>query len=202
MTTSPDLCSCKVGRTIERYDLAGMDDAIVRRREEDDESLRALAEFLNTRVLRRAIERHADRDVLADPESILSRLTGSQDAGRAAEMRERLRGAGVPVDEVTDDFVSHQTVRSHLNGCLDVETGRSRATDVEDVANLIEWARARDEDIIDRAIARLRESGELDVGETNVIHSVRVICEECGESHRVQELLDAEGCGCGDAAVA
>jgi hypothetical protein len=202
MTATRGQCSCKVGRTIERYDLAGTGDAIIRRREEDDESLRALAEFVNTRVLRRAIERHAGRDVLADPASLLSRLTGGDDAGKTAETHERLRAAGVPIDRVTDDFVSHQTVRSHLNGCLDMETGRSPATDVEDVANLIEWARTRDEEVIDRAIARLRESEEFDIGDTNVIHSVRVICEDCGESHRVQELLDAGGCACQDASTA
>lgn len=193
-------CSCKVGRVIEQYELAGLDDEIVRRREEEDESLRALAEFLNTRLLKRLIERQADREVLADATSIYSQLTNGDDAGKTAEMRERLITAGVPVDEVTDNFVSHQTVRSHLNTCLDMETGRSQATDLEEVANLIEWARTRDEEIIERALSRLRESGELDIGETNVIHSVRVICEKCGQSHRLQELLDARECQCCDMA--
>ena len=85
----------------------------------------------------------------------------------------------------------------HLNGCLDVDTGRSRATDVEEVADPIEWARSRDERIIDRGVSRLRESGELDIGETNVVHSVRVICEDCGRSHRVRELLDGRRRECG-----
>lgn len=78
-----------------------------------------------------------------------------------------------------------------------MDTGRSRATDVEEVADPIEWARSRDERIIDRAVSRLRESGELDIGETNVVHSVRVICEDCGRSHRVRELLDGRRRECG-----
>jgi DNA-binding transcriptional ArsR family regulator len=187
---------------IEQYELAGSDDEIVRRREEENESLRALAEFVNTRILQRAIERHADQGVLADATSIYAQLTDGNDAGKTAEIRERLTAVGVPVEELTENFVSHQTIRSHLNSCLDMETGRSQATDIEEVENLIEWARTRDEEIIDRAISRLRESGKLDIGETSVIHSVRVICEECGQSHRLQELLDAEGCECSDTATA
>jgi hypothetical protein len=183
---------------IDQYELAGLDDEIVRRRQKEDESLRALAEFVNTRLLKRAIEHHADRDVLADATSIYTQLTNGDDAGKTAEIRERLTTAGIPVDEVTDNFVSHQTVRSHLNTCLDIETGRSQATDIDDVENLIEWARTRDEEIIERALSRLRESGELNIGEPNVIHSIRVICEECGQSHRLQELLDTRECRCRD----
>jgi hypothetical protein len=78
-----------------------------------------------------------------------------------------------------------------------MDTGRSGATDPEEVADLIEWARSRDERIIDRAVSRLRESGHLQIGETNVIHSVRVICEACGRSHRLHELLNDQQCECG-----
>jgi hypothetical protein len=202
MTADQRRCSCKVGRTIEQYGLAGLDDEVERRRDEEDESLRSLAEFVNTQVLQRAIDRHADREVLADAASIYSQLTDGSDAGQTTEIRRRLTTAGVPVDEVSDSFVSHQTVRSHLQTCLDMETGRSQATDIEDVEKLIEWARSRDEEIIDRAISRLRDSGELDIGQTNVIHSVRIICEECGQSHRLQDLLDAEGCECGGTSAA
>lgn len=189
-------CSCKVGRVTQKYDLAGVYDEVGRRREQEDDSLRTLAEFVNTCVLRRTIETHADREVLVDAASVYSTLTNGADAGAVAETRERLATAGVPVEEVTDDFVSHQTVRAHLNSCLDMDTGRSGATDPEEVADLIEWARSRDERIIDRAVSRLRESGHLQIGETNVIHSVRVICEACGRSHRLQELLNDQQCEC------
>jgi len=201
MAVAQSRCSCKVGRVIDEYELGGLHDEIVRRREEDDESLRALAEFVNTRILRQAIDRQADRDILSDAASIYSQLTNGDDAGKTAEIRTRLETVGIPVEEVTDNFVSHQTVRSHLNSCLDIETGRSQATDVEDIANLIEWARTRDEEIIERAISRLQESGKIDIGETNVIHSVRVICEDCGQSHRLQDLLDGAGCQCDETAA-
>jgi len=202
MSVGQNYCSCKVGRVLEQYDLAGVNDEIVRRREEADESLRGLAEFVNTQLLQQAIAQHADREVLADAASIYSQLTNGDDAGKTAEIRERLTAAGVPVDEVTGSFVSHQTVRSHLNDCLDMETGRSGVTDIEEVGNLIEWARTRDEEIIERALSRLRESGELDIGNPNVIHSVRVICDECGQSYRLRELLDTQGCQCNDTSTA
>jgi hypothetical protein len=190
-------CSCKVGRVLEKHDLEGVYDGIVRRREQDGDSLRTLADFVNSRILDRVIEEHADRTVLADAESVYSKLTNGVDAGRRTEMRERLTTAGVPVEEVTADFVSHQTVRAHLNSCLNMETSRSQAEDVAEVADLIEWARNRDERIIDRAIARLRRSGQIETGETSIIHSVRVLCEECGRSYRLQDLLEQRRCECG-----
>jgi hypothetical protein len=167
------------------------------RRDRDDASLRDLADFANTRVLEAAIEDHAERGVLADADSIYRALNGDGDSGKATELRDRLDDVGVPVEEVRDDFVSHQTVRKHLNECLDVDTGRSPTTDVREATNLIEWARSRDEQIIDRTLSRLRRSGALDVGELTVVHSVRVMCEDCGRSYRLQSLLDDGGCSCG-----
>lgn len=201
MSVVPNCCSCKVGRVLEQYELTGLHDEIVRRREKEDESLRGLEEFVNTRILRRAIEQHAERDPLVEAGSIYQQLTNGEDAGERAEIRERLSRAGVPTDEITGDFVSHQTVRSHLNSCLGIDTERSRAMDIESVENLAEWARTRNEEIIERALSRLHESGELDIGEPNVIHSVRVLCEECGQSLRLQDLLDTQECRCSDTAT-
>lgn len=192
-----DQCSCKVGRVIEKYDMSRLDEEIRDRRDRENASLRDLADFVNVRVLRQAIDDHAERDVLADAESIYETVHGEGDSGRAAELRDRLDAVGVPVEEVTGDFVSHQTVRKHLNSCLDVDTARSPTTDVSEATNLIEWARSRDEKIIDRTLTRLRRSGDLDVGELNVIHSIRVMCEDCGRTYRLQSLLDDGGCQCG-----
>jgi len=189
-------CSCKVGRGIDEYRLRHLDEDLTRLREDDNTSLRELADFVNTRVLERALV-DAGAEVAGDAGAVYEALTGEDiSAGRRTETRRRLENATVPVSEVESDFVSHQTVRDHLRDCLGLETGRNPTTDTDEAAKLIEWARGRDERIIDHTLARLRDAGTLDVGSIDVTHSVRVICGDCGTSYRVDELLERGECDC------
>lgn len=181
---------------MEAYDLAMLDDDVARRRE-DGASLRDLAEFVNVAVLERALA-DAGAEIAGDPRSVYEALTdGDAGPGRRSAVRQQLDRAGVPVEDVESDFVSHQTVRDHLKDCLGMDTGRRATTDVDDAADLIGWARDRNETIVDDTLARLRSADELDTGPLDVTHSVRVTCEDCGASYRVADLLERRTCRCG-----
>jgi hypothetical protein len=189
-------CSCKVGRNVDKYGLRYLDEDLRRRREEDGESLRDLAAFVNARILDRAMAT-ARAEVVGDAPAVYEALTGDDvGSARRAEVRRQLETTGVPVEDVERDFVSHQTVSDHLGRCLDVDTGRDATTDPDEAAELIGWARDRDEQIIDRTLARLRRADALDTGPLDVTVSVRVTCERCGATHRVDELLERGGCDC------
>lgn len=191
-----DHCGCKVGRAIDAYGLRGLDAELRDRRERDDLSLRALADVTNTRILGAAME-NADVDVVGDPSSVYEALTGDDVAPeRRADVRDQLNYAGIDVTGVTDDFVSHQTVRAHLADCLDIDTSRQGVTDITEGREVIEWARGRDEHIVDQTLEQLRRNGELDVGSLAVTHSVRITCTVCGSSYPVEELLDRGRCAC------
>ena len=98
---------------------------------------------------------------------------------------------------MTSDFVSYQTVRTHLRDCLDVETGRDSSLSIADAEGTIEWARSRSEGIVGRTIERLRDAGGVRAGSVEVSHVVRVSCVDCGGSYPVETFLDRGGCDCG-----
>lgn len=194
--SSSEACDCKVGRSIETYGLDDLDEQLRRERADADASLRSLADLVNTQILRAALAT-ADADVVGDAESVYGALTGeSVPPERRADVRDQLQFAGVDVDDVESSFVSHQTVRSHLRECLSVDTGRDGVGTVEEGREVIEWARRRDEEIIDRTLSRLRRVDELAIGELEVTHAITVTCADCDDSYRVTELLDRGGCTC------
>ena len=94
-------------------------------------------------------------------------------------------------------FVSYQTVRTHLKECLGVETNRESRLTVADARGTIEWARSRSEGIVERTLERLASADEIDAGDVDVTHVVRVDCSRCGTTAPVDEFVDGGGCNCG-----
>lgn len=196
MTTSADDPCCKVGRNIQRYELEGLNDELRERREGADASLRALADHVNERILSVAMNR-ASVNVVGDAASVYEVLTGEDvDPGRRADVRDQLLFAEVDLETVTDDFVSHQTIKTHLTDCLDIDTSRTGVESLSEAREVIEWARSRDEEIIEKTLARLRRIDELETGDLDVTHSISVHCEDCGAVYRMEELLDGGHCKC------
>lgn len=194
MTSESTTACCKVGRAIASYDLFEFD-AELRRQRERGLSLRDLAAFTNTRMLERALA-DAGADVVGDPDSLYRALTDAADTGTRVEVESTLDREGVDVEALRDAFVSHTTVKTHLNDCLDVATDRELSVDPEAERGTIEWARTRSERVIEESLSRLRRAGELDTGPLAVAGTVRVTCEDCGRSYRLHDLLDAGGCDC------
>ncbi|WP_135663334.1 rod-determining factor RdfA [Halorhabdus rudnickae] len=197
-----DGCSCKVGRVADRYTLGGLDEEL-RRRYTAEASLRDLETFVNERILRTAIEQageavpalvSSDRGIGALYE-VLRDEEGTA-AAEQARLVTRLEQAGVDVDAVTDDWISHATIRTHLNDCLSVDTAREASITPEGAINTVEWARSRSESVVSETVQRLKNADVVEVTEPDVSVSVRITCEACGRSYAVQDLLDAGGCDC------
>ena len=186
---------CKIGRDCAKYDLSGLDEDLCRRRA-DGASLRDLQGFVNERVLERALA-EADADVVGEPENIYRLLRDEEvSSGRQAELRSRLDRAGIDIEAVEKDFVSHQTVRDHLKECLDVDTSRRSCIDVERATRNINWAESRSKAVIEQTLDQLRGAGQLATDDLELTQTVRVTCTGCGETYRVAELLDRGGCEC------
>lgn len=195
VTPAPD-CDCKVGRLRAEYDLPALDERIRRRRQEEEESLRDLASFVNTRALEKVIE-SADLDIVGDPQSVYRALT-SEDVQpeRTVRIRNTLIDANIDLESLTTDFVSYQTIRTHLNDCLNIDTSRSGVETVGEARSLVEWTRSRDERVIDAALRRLGRNGELSAGDISVTTTVVVTCGDCGVTKPVEEFLEHNGCDC------
>jgi hypothetical protein len=195
MSEHGDEPCCKITRVARAYQVRDVDAKLLQQREQEA-SLRELAIFFNKRILSKALD-GATQEVIGDAETIYAVLMDDDaDRARQAELRSKLARYGVDVDDVRQDFVSHQTVRNHLNGCREIDTGREPDLDLESGRKTIEWAQARSEGVIEQTIERLRNAGEVADTRTEVTQSVRVACSACGRSYRIEEFLQQGGCGC------
>ncbi|WP_181684845.1 rod-determining factor RdfA [Halorhabdus salina] len=197
-------CSCKVGRVAERYDLIALD-ADVQDRHDAGASLRELATVVNKQMLRTAVERAGgDASTLVSSEqgvdALFDVLNGGEETTETERVRvkTRLEQAGVDIETVTDDWISHATIKNHLNDCLSVDTSREPSITESDAINTVEWARARSENVVAETIQRLQNAGLLEIDAPATSVTVRITCEDCGRSYSVRDLLDAEGCACMD----
>ncbi|MFA9418252.1 rod-determining factor RdfA [Natrinema sp. HArc-T2] len=202
----PAGCSCKIGRNIETYGLEELNADLVEKRREADASLRTLAAHCNRRLLEAALVTadvdvtdavfgavHGD-DVVELVYDALSNDDASPDT--AARVRTRLEQQGIDIETIESDWVTHPTVRSHLNECLDIDTSRSGTITVEDARNTIEWARTQCTEIISRTITRLENAGLVTIGTPSVSVTVRITCMDCGERYRPTDLLTERTCAC------
>lgn len=201
-----DRCSCKVGRAAGRYGLDRLDDDLLQRRREGDESLRALADHVNRRILAAALD-DTDLDgtagvygAVTDEEAVSAvyRALAGDDAEpeRTARVRTRLEQAGVDVDAVTDDWVTHPTVRHHLRECLEVDTARDGTITLDDAVDTTEWARARCARVVARTFERLDDAGLVTTESRDVSVTIQVTCTACGNSYRPTSLVERGGCAC------
>lgn len=194
-STGSDRC-CKVGRVAARYGLDGLDGALVDRHDDGD-SLRSLAAFVNEEVFVAAIE-DVDLRTVEDADALFDLFTDdSADAGRLTALRDRLERSGVDVAGLERSFVSHQTVKSHLNDCLGVDTAREGSITVEDAYGVIDWNRSRTAAVAEEKVDRLRDADVVDVGPVDVSVVVRVTCESCGRTHHLDDVLRDSACDCG-----
>lgn len=185
----------KICSAISKYALETLNDEL-RNRHSNGESLRNLATFVNQQILEAAMSR-ASISVISDPESLYKILTGDEvGMGRRAEIETTLHQAGVDVTEIKEDFVSHQTVKHHLNQELSVDTSRETFLTIKDAISRIDWSQSRNEAVIRNTLSQLEALDELETNEYTVSTSVRVSCEECGKTYYLHEFLDNGGCSC------
>lgn len=187
---------CKVDRVAERRGLSGLDDRL-RRRRADGESLRDLAHVHNRAVLGAAM-RAAGMDPLDGEVANLHRLLTDEavSSGERVDAEARLRRNGVDPAAVRDDFVSHATIRTHLNDCLDVSTSRERAPSVDNARTTVLKLLSRTESVARRTVERLADRDVLVLPDPSVSVSLRVACGECGDEYAFPELLERGGCSC------
>lgn len=206
MSHATDVCSCKVGRGIERYGLDDLDAELVRRRREADASLRELADYTNRRILGAALDSASvDLDdalygAVDDEDAVgvlYQALAGSETpTERVARVRTRLVQQGVDIETIQSDWVTHTTVRSHLRECLEVDTSREASITPDDGRDTIEWARNRCANIVGETLERLRRADLLATGPLETSVTIQVTCSDCGATYRPGRLISERACDC------
>ncbi|SNZ16917.1 hypothetical protein SAMN06269185_2813 [Natronoarchaeum philippinense] len=194
-------CGCKVGRIIDQYDLAALNDDLVADwtgARGERRSLRQLAHEVNRRVLRSAMDEAAMEYRDGELENIYRILTDDDvSSGSRTETRRELEHASVPIEQVERDFVSHQTVHTHLTDCLAASIEEPDADErIENARDTVRALQNRTVAVTDDTIGRLDNADALSIGEYSVLVDVTVVCEDCGSHYTVGELLDAGACDC------
>lgn len=188
--------NCKIDRVARKWELEDLDDRLLERREAGA-SLRDLETDYNRRVLRAAMEDAGIETLEGEVENLYRLLTDDDvSVGTRVEAQSRLERNGIDPGSMEDDFVSYQTVRTHLNDCLDVDTRRNAEIDETSAKNVVFKLLSRTESITERTIDRLRSSDLLAVGKPEVTLSLRVACTDCGEEYTFTRLVERGRCSC------
>lgn len=198
-------CACKIGRAIKRYDLYDLNEELIHKREEDNMSLRALTDVINKRILSTALHQDdlptGELTSTFSGENLVSNiydvLTDDGVASdKKARVRTRLDQQDIDIMEIESDWVTHPTVRTHLNDCLDIDTSRSANITPQEAISTVEWGRTRANEVVKQTVDRLQSANELSEGDYSVTVQVRISCPDCGSSYRPDELIQYGGCDC------
>lgn len=193
-----DRCSCKVGRGIEKYEIEGLHGELARAWTEDGVGLRRLADRYNDEVVRQAMRGAGVQPLEGEYENIRRLLTDADvTEGMRVQLEKRFESYGIDAEELLEDFVSYQTIKRHLRGCLDVDGPTSERSSVSpaDAADRIFGLERRTEAVVANTLDQLKRSGHLELGEFDVMVSVTVNCADCGDYREVQRILE-RGCRC------
>lgn len=196
---STDRTRSKVGRVVAEYGLDGLGDELERRwtaPDDERESLRALAERVNRRILEAAMRDAGRTPTPAEVEAAYEALAGD-DADAAARTRQRrgLERDGVDVDRLLDDFVTHQAVHTYLTEVRDASY-EDEPTTVESERQTIARLRNRTAAVTESTLERLVASDRLADRDYEPLVDVGVLCRDCGRVTDVEALLEDGGCNC------
>jgi hypothetical protein len=191
----------KVERVIDEYDLDGLGAELEARwlGEGDDRwSLRDLADWFNRQLLTAALERAGSMPLDGEVANVY-RILRDDDAstGMVTSVRRRLEREGIDVEALQRDFVSHQTIHTYLRDHRDVARPDEQIR-VADEKRTIGKLEGRTAAVTENSLDRLRDAGEIDLGEFEVFTRVEVLCVDCGAQYEAGRLLDRGGCDCPD----
>ncbi|WP_175607218.1 rod-determining factor RdfA [Natrinema saccharevitans] len=191
----------KVERVMDQYDLEEWGERLEAEwigDGTDRTSLRDLATEFNEAVLRAAVREAGGSALDTDIESLYRTLT-DDDAPRSDAVRRRreLERAGVDVDAVESNFVTHQTIYSYLTDVRDASLPEEDTEDrIERKKETVQRLAGRTQVITESTLEELGNADEITDREYEVFVDVRAICGNCGADYGIAELLDRGGCDC------
>jgi DNA-binding transcriptional ArsR family regulator len=195
-----DYTDSKVGRVIEEFGLTGLGAELEARwtgAAGSRSSLRELADAVNKQLLAAALEEagHSLREgEIAERYAALT--DDDVSSGVRTRVRRELERKGIDVDALTDDFVSHQAVHTYLTKYREAELTTDETDRVSKALETIRRLRSRMVAVVENSLERLRQHGDLSIGEFEVFVQVQVTCTECGTQYDLRSLLEGESCNC------
>lgn len=190
----------KVARVIEAYDLEGIAEnleAAWTGETGERTSLRDLADEFNETVLEAAVREVGDSSIDLEIASMYDVLQ-NDDGPEATRVRRRLERKGIDVDELTNDFVTHQAVHTYLTKDRNASLPADERNLAERRMEAIEKLQGRLSAVTEEALSSLANADEIDRDGYNVLVDVRAVCPRCGADAPIGEVIQNGGCGCTD----
>ena len=189
----------KVARVIEEYDLEGLGDeleAAWTAPQDERRSLRDLAQEVNSRIVAAVLQRGGERPLPGEIETVRMAVAGDADGATTRDVATRLEDLGVDLASLEADFVSYQAVRTYLTSVRDAEYERDDGEPIQAATDRIQRLEGRLRAVTADQMETLSQRGAIEVGDTRVLVSTQVYCEDCGRQFDVEELLERGGCDC------
>lgn len=191
----------KVEKVLSKYELADLHEELPLLwlgETGEEHSLRDLAERINVALVRRVLE-EAGEDPLEGEAVNAYRLLTKDDvsAGVRIQQHNRLERAGVDVDQLESDFVTHQAVFTYLTEKLDITKDTARDTDpIEKHETRIQRLRGRLNAVVGQSIAELQNADHVRTGDLDMTVNIQAYCRECETQYDLSELLEQGECDC------
>lgn len=188
---------CKIGRTATEYELADVDTRLV-----DDwqsgMSVRRLAELFNKDIIELVLNAANVRQVEWSRSPVYEALrTDELSEAETLKIRRELDRAGIDVEKLSSDLVSHQTVYRHLTQCLDASKSQERTPEErrETARNTVYALQNRTEVVTESTLETLQSAGVTDLEDAEVLVDLQIVCRNCGRSMDFESAIDG-GCDC------
>lgn len=196
MTEQRDGCGCKVGRVVAEYAIPD-GDALVEGWQRGT-SVRQLTEELNERIVESALtEANVGRVEWSRTPVYEALHTDELTEAEEIEIRRELGRAGVDVETLSSDLVSHQTVYRHLTQCLDASKDVDRTPEErrEAARDTVYALQQRTAVVAESTLETLQSAGVANLGDAEVLVDVDVVCSDCGRSMSFESAI-TDGCDC------
>jgi len=189
----------KVIRLLEEYELDGFGDELERRwtATEDRYSLRQLARLFNEQLLEAALRQEDSQPLDGEAENLYRLLTADEvSSADRTRARRQLERAGVDSEQLEQDFVTYQAIRTYLKSHRNAEYTPDETDPLERETTNLQQLRGRTVSVTEGKLRQLADSDALKLGEFRTIVDIQVVCEDCNTQYDAVELLERGGCDC------
>lgn len=189
----------KVARVIEKYELTGMGDTLEAAWTGDTgerTSLRDLADDFNKTVLEAGLRDAGTGAIDPDVQTTYEVLTGNGSVADRTRKIHELERAGLDVDDILNDFTTHQAIHTFLTKYRDAELPSAEEDIVDRKIETLERLMGRVAAVSESTVESLVNGEELTDHAYEVLIDVRMICPDCGSEYPLVDLLRDGGCDC------
>lgn len=190
-------CGCKIGRITTKHTVSDVESRLGEEWQTDT-SVRRLTEDLNSTIIEDELNNANVGNVEWSRTPVYKALhTDDLSDADEIEIRRELERAGIDVEQLAADWVSHQKVYRHLTQCLDAskDDEQTPAERREQARNTVHALQQRIELVTRSTLETLQAAGITKLGTIEMLVDIQVVCGEYGQSMDLETAI-SNGCHC------